>query len=358
MTAGFQPTAAYTTEEPWLPESEHIEDWDEGFHDLLLGDRLRMVAFHTAIRESVRPGATVLDLGTGTGVLALWALQAGAARVYGIDVNEAMLRGATERIEAAGYGGRFHAVPGLSFEVDLPERVDVIISETLGNLVDNEGCVRILADAGRRFLAEGGVLMPRRAESYLVPVAAEQAYARLCRGEIRGGDESSTGMDKLHRQGIADPFDTYYDAILGMGTYLATPRLIRHYTFGIDEQDDYRLSTAFLVRQDGRFTGFKGYFIATLSETVALDISGDDIAGGTTSDSWKHCYLPVRHPVAVRRGDRIVLTFARSTRANASFGQSYRWEGRVVRDDEVLDSFVHRSGAHHSGDQRREQIYP
>jgi protein arginine N-methyltransferase 1 len=26
---------------------------------------------------------------------------------------------------------------------------------------------------------------------------------------------------------------------------------------------------------------------------VVLDISGDDIEVGKTSDSWKHCYLPI-----------------------------------------------------------------
>lgn len=347
----LQPTSSYSTEEVWLPESEHIADWDEGFHELLLRDRLRMVAFRTAIREAVRPGVTVLDLGTGTGVLALWALQAGAGRVYGIDFKESMLRGAAERIDAAGYGDRFQPVLGLSFEVDLPERVDVIISETLGNLVDNEGCVKMLADAGQRFLAEGGVFVPASAESYLVPVAAERAHARLRRGEIRGGDGRSTGVAKLPRQEIASLFDTYYDVILPMSTYLASPRLVRHYTFGLDEQDDYRLSTSFFVRQDGTFTGFKGYFIASLSETVALDISGDDITGGTTSDSWKHCYLPVRDPVGVQQGDRIALNFSRSTRADASFGQRYRWEGRIIRDDKVLTSFAHRSGTLRCSDQ-------
>jgi protein arginine N-methyltransferase 1 len=47
------------------------------------------------------------------------------------------------------------------------------------------------------------------------------------------------------------------------------------------------------VQTDGVFTGFKGYFTAELVEGVILDISGDDIEGRTTSDSRKHCYLPV-----------------------------------------------------------------
>jgi type I protein arginine methyltransferase len=135
----------YEPQQPWLPSSEGIMDWGEDFHDLMLGDRLRMNAFRTAIDETVRKDAVVVDLGTGTGILAEWALRAGAARVYGIDFNRSMLDIAAARL--AGFGDRFVAVPGLSFDLELPERADVIVSETLGNLVDNESCVRILADA-------------------------------------------------------------------------------------------------------------------------------------------------------------------------------------------------------------------
>src|SRR5918911_667206 len=68
-------TPGYEPEQVWLPASEQLMEWGESFHDLLLGDELRMTAFRAAIDEVVWPGSTVLDLGTGTGILAEWALR-------------------------------------------------------------------------------------------------------------------------------------------------------------------------------------------------------------------------------------------------------------------------------------------
>ncbi|GAA2966159.1 methyltransferase domain-containing protein [Actinokineospora diospyrosa] len=326
----------YSAEEVWLPASELIADWDSGFHDLLLGDRLRMSAYAEAIAEVVRPGATVLDLGTGTGILARWALEAGASRVYGLDFAETVLATAAARLAEAGFGDRFVPVAGLSFDVALPERVDVIISETLGNLVDNEGCGTILADARRRFLADGGVVLPISAQCYLAPVAALTAHGRVAAGEVHGA-RAVAGSDL----GLAarDPFTLYYDTIIPIATHLASPRAVTTHTFGDEPISPASVSTPYTVRRDGVFTGFKGYFVSTLSPSIALDLSGDDIDAGSTSDSWKHAYLPVREPVEVRQGDRLVLDFGWTPRG--SLGNDYRWSGRVLRRGEVVATFDH-----------------
>lgn len=326
-------TATYGLEEPWLPASEGIADWGPGFHELMLGDRLRMAAFRAAIGEAVRPGDVVLDLGTGTGILALWALEAGAARAYGLDVSAAVLETAVRRLADAGHGARFRPVHGMSYAVELPERVDVVISETLGNLVDNESCVPILTDARERFLRPGGVLLPGRAQSYLAPVAAERAHAALRSGAVRGGGLPPGG-----------PWSTYYDAVLPWSAHLAGPRLLRDYGFTAADRDEYDVRLTFPVARDGLLTGFKGWFVAELSATVTLDISGDDIAGGGASDSWKHCYLPIREPVPVRPGDRVTVGLSRRSLAGASFGQRYRWSGAVLRGPDVLARFDHASG--------------
>ncbi|WP_399095378.1 methyltransferase domain-containing protein [Streptomyces sp. BBFR2] len=346
----------YEPEQIWLPASEQLLEWDDGFHDLMLGDRLRMAAFRAAVSEAVRPGDTVLDLGTGTGILARWALEAGAARVYGIDLNETVLDTAVEELTAAGYGDRFHPLRGLSFDLELPERVDLVISEIMGNLADNENFAAILADARRRFLKPGGTMLPRRVESHLVPVAAERAHAQVAGGvpEDAGGAAGFAAL--LRRRGARGPFDLYYDAVLPVDGYLAAPRQARAYDLQADEAADpaYRLPLVYPVRRDGVFTGFKGYFTATLSDTVALDISGDDTGGPgrarTTSDSWKHCYLPVAEAVPVRRGDRIVLTFGRDAGPDHSFGQHYSWEGRVVSGTTTVARFAHSTRPYGTGE--------
>lgn len=335
----------YEPEQIWLPASEQLMEWDTNFHDLLLGDQLRMTAFRTAIDEVVRPGSIVLDLGTGTGILAECALRAGAEYVYGIELNESLLNAAAARIEAAGYAAGFRPVLGVSFEVSLPEQVDVVVSETMGNIADNEGFVEILKDARQRFLAVDGVLVPSYVASYLVPVAAERAYAEVWRAAPRGGNGSDEFVRQLRRRKARSPFDFYYDAILPIRSYLSAPKLVREYRFTSMERDTYEVSLRYTVHRVGVFTGFKGYFVATLSDNVVLDISGDDIAGRTTSDSWKHCYLPVEEPCAVYPGDRIGLTFRRSRPVGTAgpFRQHYQWTGEISSAGRTVGRFAHQT---------------
>jgi protein arginine N-methyltransferase 1 len=216
--------------------------------------------------------------------------------------------------------------------VTLPEPADLVVSEILGNLVDNEDCCRILDDAAGRFLAPGGRMLPRRAERYLVPVEATRAHA---------------GVAALD---TSRPFDAYYDVILPRDGYLASPRLDRRFTFTADPTS-YQSDLVFAVGRAGTFTGFKGWFVADLAPTVALDISGDRIDGGgparTSSDSWKHAYLPVEHPVPVEPHDRICLSLSRLAPGGdgaPAFAQSYAWEGTVRRGDRVVARFAQRTG--------------
>lgn len=319
-------TAAYEAEQVAAAWSEQLLDWGDDFHDLLLGDSLRMRAYRAAITEVVRPGDVVVDVGTGTGVLARWALEAGAARAYGIERDPALLDRAAAA--TAGVPGEFVPVPGLSFDVTLPEPADLVVSEILGNLVDNEGSTAILADA-RRFLRPGGAMLPQRAERYLVPVEAPKAHAAV---SAAGGGHDAT----------SSPYDAYYDVVLPRPGYLASPRLDRAFEPG-DATDAYARDLVFPLDRAGRLHGFKGWFVADLSPTVALDIGGDRIepaAARTTSDSWRHAYLPIAEPVDVEPFDRLALRVERRAGGPGDpFGQSYRWSGAVWRGDAVVARF-------------------
>jgi type I protein arginine methyltransferase len=337
--------ASYEPEQVWAPWSEQLLGWGDEFHDLLLGDELRMRAYRHAIHESIGPDDVIADLGTGTGVLARWALEAGAARVYAIERDAELLERARDAAESEGLGERFVPVAGLSYDVELPERVDLILSEILGNLVDNEDCTRILDDAVGRFLAPGGRLLPARAERYLVPVEAQRAHAEV--GALRSSSASPPSPGDGRRPPVPRPFDAYYDVVLPRSGYLASPRLDRAFDFALPGAPaSYRSDLVFAVDRAGWFTGFKGWFVADLSPTVVLDIAGDRIDGGrdgrTSSDSWKHAYLPIEHPVAVEPHDRITLCLARCVPngAGTTFTQSYRWEGAVHRADRDIAHFT------------------
>jgi len=93
----------------------------------MLADVRRTQAFREAIRRVVRPGDVVIDLGTGTGVLALWAAQAGASRVFAIEETDVATL--AEAVIAANGGTEIITVLSAnSIEVNFPGKADVLLA--------------------------------------------------------------------------------------------------------------------------------------------------------------------------------------------------------------------------------------
>jgi hypothetical protein len=149
-----------------------------------------------------------------------------------------------------------------------------------------------------------GVAPPYHRQRNDSRVVARQSQPHL---ETATGDHTRLGsLDLLyptHQRGQGKVDATKHASVVSVGRRIPDPG---------EQAPGIGISLTLPVQTNGLFTGFKGYFTAELSDTVALDISGDDIPGGTTSTSWKHCFLPVAKPVPVRRHDRIVLTFSRT----------------------------------------------
>jgi protein arginine N-methyltransferase 1 len=329
----------YKLEEIWFPLSENILAWEEDFHRLLLHDSLRMDAYKNAIQEVVKPGMVVLDLGTGTGVMGLFALQAGAKHLYAIDVNSAMIENASHTFDTNWFSGRYSVFNALSYEVNLPEKVDVIISEILGSLGDNEDFVPILADARQRFLKNDGKMLPSYVCSLLVPISSVKAHHQVKSKECKTLNSGYDLGTLLQQLGINNPFDIYYEVIIPSKCHISQLQIAQEFKFDGNDLATYEAQLTFPVEVDGLFTGFKCEFVAHLSDSVVLDTSGDDIASNVTC--WKHGYLPIESPVEVKRGDEICLVYSRSylRDRNSPFRQCYQWSGTIKRDGKLIGDF-------------------
>ena len=139
-----------------------------------LEDRRRTESFLAGVRAVVRPGDVVLDLGTGIGLLAIAAAQAGASRVYALEPTGIGTL-AEANFHANGYGDRITLITGMSTDVELPERADVLLSDLVSNDPLGEGVVQIVADARKRLLKAGARLMPSEVRIHALPVAVPEA---------------------------------------------------------------------------------------------------------------------------------------------------------------------------------------
>jgi hypothetical protein len=138
-------------------------------HISMLNDRARTEAYIQAIREVVRPDDVVVELGTGTGVLTVAAVKAGARHVYTIEAGG--IGGIAKKVfEENGLSDRITLVSGLSTHVSLPERGDVLLSEIIGNEPLHERVLESTRDAITRFLKPEARFIPRMLRIHAVPV--------------------------------------------------------------------------------------------------------------------------------------------------------------------------------------------
>jgi SAM-dependent methyltransferase len=129
-------------------------------HRTMICDRVRTEAFRRAIDSVVRPGDVVLDVGAGSGILSVFAARAGASRVYAVERTTVAVV-AQELAAANGVASIVRVIHGDVLDVELPEGVDVIVSEWLGGFGIDEGMLPPVIAARERWLKPGGVMIPR-----------------------------------------------------------------------------------------------------------------------------------------------------------------------------------------------------
>ena len=127
----------------------------------MIGFKGRTSAYARALEAHIVPGAVVLDIGAGTGILSFLACRAGAAKVYAVESDD-IIQLARETAADNGLSSRIEFVQGLTTEIDLPEKVDGIVCDIHGILPLHGKNVVSILDARDRFLKPGGWILPSR----------------------------------------------------------------------------------------------------------------------------------------------------------------------------------------------------
>ena len=146
-------------------------------HARMLHDVRRTGDYIAALSEAVGPEDIVLDIGTGSGVLAIAAARAGARHVYAVEASD--IADVAERVFADNaVQNRVTLIRGWSRDIELPELADLLVAELIGNEPFEEEILETTLDARCRLLKPGGRLIPHTLELMARPLLIPDAEAR------------------------------------------------------------------------------------------------------------------------------------------------------------------------------------
>jgi 2-polyprenyl-3-methyl-5-hydroxy-6-metoxy-1,4-benzoquinol methylase len=139
-------------------------------HIAMLNDKVRTDCFIEAINQTVKTGDVVLDIGTGTGVLAIAAARAGAKIVYAVEAGE-MADVAQAIINDTEVAHKITIIRGWSTDIELPEKATVLVSEIIGNDPFDEDVLHVFRDAKKRLLKPDCLILPDKINVFGLPIA-------------------------------------------------------------------------------------------------------------------------------------------------------------------------------------------
>ncbi|WP_296949629.1 methyltransferase domain-containing protein [uncultured Massilia sp.] len=254
------------------------------YHHNMLMDENRMHSFKAAIHYAVKPGARVLELGGGTGVLSFFAAQQ-ASKVYCVEFNPDMVREARKFLALNRNGDRVDVIHADAFQYLPPEPVDVVICEMIHVGMLREKQVEMIESFKRRYLARFGGPLP-----VFLPEAVIMAAQPL--------------QQEYDFEGFHAPIVQFQPTnVIHPGTTeLAAPGVYAILDFNQPVGMDIAWEGRFLVEKGGRLNALR--FITKNVLSIVEE-------RGTTID-WLNHYmaLPLAQPLDVQAGDIVQVSFA------------------------------------------------
>jgi len=275
------------------------------YHRTLIADRVRNEAFGRALASVIKRGeTTVADIGAGTGLLALMAVRLGAREVFLYEAAE--VAGVAAKALKANRARNCHLFPCHSTEMVDPPKVDVIVSETLGNYAFEEHIIETLADARRRFLKPGGTLIPRRVEQFVAPVIGDRIHRELGAWDETGFDLSAAKAMSLNNIYVRTiPEKELLDAGASAVMWDAID-------FAADNRASRKGEVSWKLKTSATIYGFATWWTAELAPGIVLST-----APGAPRTHWEQLYFPLLSPIEAKAGETVGIALRSRTSPEA-----------------------------------------
>ena len=275
------------------------------WHFPMLNDEPRNEAYDEVIRAAVGPRDAVLDIGTGSGLLAMMAARAGAEHVYACESVELMAQKAADVVKANGLGEKVSVLAKNSRQLqvgrDLPRRADVLVTEIFDAAFLGEDAQLTLADAVERLLAQGARIVPHTARIQCALLSSEELWKRFRVSRAAGFELSALN------EFSAEP---YQQVDLASAEYelLSDPVEIAALPLAKVREWPARLEQALAARRGGLCHALCFWFDLDLDAKGKVKLTNSPLPSRhRKAGHWGQCIQLLDAPLAVKRKQRIAV---------------------------------------------------
>uniref|UniRef100_A0AAV1TF50 type I protein arginine methyltransferase n=1 Tax=Peronospora matthiolae TaxID=2874970 RepID=A0AAV1TF50_9STRA len=311
----------------------------------MLQDHVRTGTYERAMlsNPSDFKDKVVLDVGTGSGILAFFAIKAGARKVYAVELSN-MADCARELVAANGLSDRIIVLKGKMEEVELPEKVDVVVSEPMGFFLVHERMLETFVAAGKTWHrhAPSFKMFPSLGTMFMSPFSDESIYreqmAKVSFWQQQDfyGVDLSTLRARAMDNHFSQPVVGYFPPEILLSSKPAE-HVLDFATISQEELHTFDFPFHFVVERTAIVHGLGCWFTVDFvgsDARVVLSTAPQD--AGT---HWYQCRLLLSTPVAVNASQSISgnLHFV----ANKKFSYDVDLEVRLDETSVVSRNHIH-----------------
>ncbi|CAH8356636.1 unnamed protein product [Eruca vesicaria subsp. sativa] len=275
----------------------------------MLQDYVRTGTYYAAVMEnrSDFAGRVVVDVGAGSGILSMFAAQAGAKHVYAVEASE-MAEYARKLIAGNPlFADRITVIKGKVEDIELPEKADVLISEPMGTLLVNERMLESYVIARDRFMSPNGKMFPTVGRIHMAPFSDEFLFIEMANKALFWQQQNYYGVDltplfgSAHQGYFSQPVVDAFDPRL-----LVAPMMSHTIDFSqMKEEDFYEIDIPlkFTASTCTRVHGLACWFDVLFDgSTVQRWLT---TAPGAPTTHWYQIRCVLAQPIYVMAGQEI-----------------------------------------------------
>jgi len=314
-----------------------------GIHEEMLKDEVRTLTYRNAIyhNKHLFKDKVVLDVGSGTGILCMFAAKAGARRVIGIEFSN--IAEQSKRIIADnGYDDVITIVHSkLEDVIQLPhgiEKVDVIISEWMGYCLFYESMLNTVLLARDRWLAPNGVLYPDKASLWMCAIEDGQ-YKE---DKINWWDNVyGFNMSSIRKQALTEPLVDVVDPkqIVTSNCLVKTVDLYACTVADLSFGAPFEL----VVRRDDYVHALVCYFTVEFSR--AHKRTGFSTSPDEHYTHWKQTVFYLQEPLTCKRNEKITGAFGicpnQGNARDLDFSVRVDFDGEITSQHDDMKFIMH-----------------